>query len=177
MKTCSHPERSEKLLSQITSMDFINEIIGYSELIYEYIKQIQILGKKSDNKLIYLKTLENLLNDSLERYIIEKIEGAILEILWEMEDELPQQCDRILKEFYESKLIAKKTAILMIITQFYDMLSENTQNYYWEIFNSLVLEGTSVMKRKICQNLHEAKFLSNSDALEMLEQYIKDQNE
>ena len=45
MRTCSKPGRSQALLQQITSMEFTNEIIGFSELIYEYINQILILSK------------------------------------------------------------------------------------------------------------------------------------
>ena len=65
----------------------------------------------------------------------------------------------------------------MIITQLYDMLSESTQGKFYEIFSSLAQGGSSVMKKKICQNLHETKFVSDEDLIVMLEQFIKDSNE
>lgn len=165
-------------MNQVTNSEFINDIIGYSELIFEYIKQILSLAKKSTDKLLFLRTLESLLNDSLEQYIIEHIEGGILTILCELDDgSLSEQLERILKEYYESKIIAKQCLIPSIISQFYSMLSPKSQETYNDVFNSLVQQGVSLIKRKICQSLHECTFLSNESIMYHLDQLIKDPNE
>ncbi|CAI2385958.1 unnamed protein product [Moneuplotes crassus] len=179
VRTCSQPVQSQKVLSQITSMEFINGIIGYSELIYEYIKQIQALSKTSSDKLIYLNALENILNDSLERYIIEKIEWAIFELICSLgnDEQLQEQSERIMNEFYQSNVVAKKTSIFMIITQLYEMVNENTKHQFSEIFLNGAQGTSSVMKRKICQNLPEAIFIEPLHRIEMLEEFLKDPNE
>jgi hypothetical protein len=91
MQACGSDEEINtdipNLLHQVTSSEFINDIIGYSELVFEYIKQILSLAKKSTDKLLFLRTLESLLNDSLEKYIIENIEGGILTILCELDED------------------------------------------------------------------------------------------
>lgn len=171
------PEKKEIMLGHITSPAFVQHISDYSEILYEYVKQIINLSMLSDNKIGYLKALENICTDSLENFVIEDIEGGILTILSEMSEELPEQCERILREFNESKVVAKQSLIPAIISQFYSMLSQETQESYIEIFHNLAQQGVPLIKRKICQNLHEGGFLSDDEALIMLEQFIKDPNE
>ena len=95
--------------------------------------------------------------------IIEDIEGGILTILSELDEDrmeerhsnIREQLERILKEYYESKIVAKQCLIPSIISQFYSILSPKSQETYNDVFNSLVQQGVPLIKRKICQSLHE----------------------
>jgi uncharacterized protein YaaR (DUF327 family) len=91
MTSAGTPVRKNHLINQITSQEFINDILAYSELVYEYVKKIIKISSESDNKLAFLNALENILNDSLELFIIEEIEGGILTILAEREEDLSEQ--------------------------------------------------------------------------------------
>lgn len=177
MKTVGPDERKDQLLNQITSKEFITDIIGYTELVFEYVKKIISLSNQSQSKLKYLNALEAVCTDTLDYFIIEHIEGGILTILSEMSEELPQQCARVMKEFNESKVVAKQSLIPSIISQFYSMLSQEAQESYLEIFHNLAQQGVPLIKRKICQNLHEGGYLGNEETMTMLEQFIKDPNE
>ena len=178
MITVGNQERQINLIDQITSDDFITEILPFSELIFEYVKQIVKLSTSSNwNKLVLLQTLERILNDSLEVYIIESIEGGLLTILSEMSEGILDNWVRILQEFYDSKIVAKQCLIPSIVLQFYPMLSQSAQNWFIEIYQNLFSIDSHLIKRKICQSLHECLFLSDEEILNKLENLIKDQNE
>jgi hypothetical protein len=127
MTSAGTPVRKNHLINQITSQEFINDILAYSELVYEYVKKIIKISSESDNKLAFLNALENILNDSLELFIIEEIEGGILTILAEREEDLSEQCNRILQEFKQSKVVAKQCIIPSIISQYYAILPSEFQ--------------------------------------------------
>jgi hypothetical protein len=127
MTSAGTPVRKNHLINQITSQEFINDILAYSELVYEYVKKIIKISSESENKLAFLNALENILNDSLELFIIEEIEGGILTILAEREEDLSEQCNRILQEFKQSKVVAKQCIIPSIISQYYAILPSEFQ--------------------------------------------------
>jgi len=155
MITVGSEIRQKQLLDQITSIEFTNDILAYSELVHEYVKKIILMSYNNEDKLPFLKALENILNDSFQQFIIEDIEGGILTILAELGEELPTHCDRILDEFYKSKVVAKQCLIPAIISQYYSILSKESQNTYIEVFHNLSQQGVPLLKRKISQNLHE----------------------
>lgn len=84
---------------------------------------------------------------------------------------------RILHSLYDSQVVAKQCLIPPIILQFFPMLSVPAQKSFIEIYHDLYLQGAPLVKRKICQSLHEAWFLSDEEVQTMLEQLIKDSNE
>jgi hypothetical protein len=45
------------------------------------------------------------------------------------------------------------------------------------MFQNLAQQGVLLIKRKICQNLHECGFLSTDETLNLLNQFIIDPNE
>ena len=79
IKTVGDNTRQAHLIRKITNSEFIADISPYSELVYEYVKQIiKFSTLKNISKLLLIRTLESLLNDSLENYIIESIEWGMV---------------------------------------------------------------------------------------------------
>lgn len=108
---------------------------------------------------------------------MDEIEVTILTILSDMDEDLLLQCERIIKEFNESKIAAKQSMIPGLASQFYSMLPAETQELYVEIFHNLAQQGVPLIKKKVCQSLHEGGFLERDEIISMVEQFLKDPSE